>query len=148
MSWNILYGYTSYVDNYCANDQIISLGPKGLIETNISKNSCFHDDKSFWHVFPRIIDCDQHQGTIYKGPQNILTFTLEHLSEHFLDLRGCWKHKVFKKRQFFQWRKNFGLFSSFYRTWKAQGTVYRGPQDVSTTIVQMMRTFLWHLRGR
>ena len=49
-------------DNYYANDKIFSLGPKESIESNNSKNSCFHDDKRFWPFFARIIEFDKHQG--------------------------------------------------------------------------------------
>ena len=53
------------------------LAPKRSIETNISNNSCFHDERSFWPFSPCNIECDKPQGTIYKGPQAILAFTLE-----------------------------------------------------------------------
>ena len=35
---------------------------KRSTETNISKFSRFHDDKCFWPIFPRIIECDKPQG--------------------------------------------------------------------------------------
>ena len=43
----------------------IFLGPKRSIETNISKDSGFHNDKSFWPISPRIFECDKPQETIY-----------------------------------------------------------------------------------
>ena len=61
----------------------IHLGPKRSIETNISKNICFHDESSFWRIFPCIIECDKPQGTIYKGPQAISTITLEKILAFF-----------------------------------------------------------------
>ena len=39
--------------------------------------------------FSRIYEYDKPQGTIYKGPQAILTITLELMREFFRDLRGC-----------------------------------------------------------
>ena len=68
---------TRYFENYRANDKIISLGRKRSMETNISKNSFFHGDKRFWPTFPRIIDCGKPQETLVKGPQAILTITVE-----------------------------------------------------------------------
>ena len=56
---------------------INSLEPKKSIETNISKNSCFHDDKSFWPIFRHFIENDKPQETIYRGPQAILTISVE-----------------------------------------------------------------------
>ena len=206
--WKILYDYTSYVDNYCANDQINSLGPKGSIETNNSKNSCFHDDKSFWPFFPRIIECDKHQGfpdfirlqrypdkyfkkdkinslglmmsietnifkkscfqdhksfwpvfppyiacerphgTTFKGPQAILTIFWK-IKKRFLGTRGCWKHKVVKNKATYPVEKRlWPLLFRFIEHGNWQGTIYTGPQGVLTSIVQMIITFLWHLRGQ
>ena len=70
----------------------IYLGPTRWIETNISKNSCFHDERSFWPIFRCNIGCDKPQGTIYNGPQAVLAFTLEvdRVDRAFFwDLRCC-----------------------------------------------------------
>ena len=61
-----------YFDNYCANDKIISLGPKRSTERMFSKNSCFHGDKSFWLIFPLFFECNKHHGATYKGRQAFL----------------------------------------------------------------------------
>ena len=53
------------------------VAPKTSIETNISKNSCFHNERSFWPIFTCNIECGKPQGTIYNGPQAILAITLE-----------------------------------------------------------------------
>ena len=63
--------------HFCANDMNIYVAPKSSFETNISKNSCFHDERSFWRIFLCIIECDKPQGAIYKGLQAILTITLK-----------------------------------------------------------------------
>ena len=55
----------------------ICLGPKRSIETNISRKSCFHDERSFWPIFPCNIECDKPHGTIYRGPKTFPTITLE-----------------------------------------------------------------------
>ena len=44
--------------------------------------------------------------------------------------------------------QNFDLyFSQAFECNKHQGTVYRGEQSFLTTFVQMVRSFLWDLRG-
>ena len=83
MSGNKLSGSPRYFDNLCANDKITSLDPKRAIETNISKKSCFNNDKSRWPVSPRIIDCDNYQRTICRGPQVVLTFFVELIRSFF-----------------------------------------------------------------
>ena len=72
---------------------------KGWQKKNFSKNSFFRDEKSFWRIFPRNIEYEKHQGTIYKGPEIVLTFTLELVTSFFEDLRSCWKHKFLKKKK-------------------------------------------------
>ena len=109
-SWNSLKGPTRSFDYDCSNDKNISLAPKRSIETNFSKESFFHGDKCFWPTFPCIIECEKHQGTFYKGPQIFLTFTLELVRACFFDINGCWKHKVSKQKQSFQWSKVSGLY--------------------------------------
>ena len=47
MSGNNVWESTRFFDKYCGNDRIISLGPNKSIEINISRNSCFHEDKCF-----------------------------------------------------------------------------------------------------
>ena len=44
-------------------------------------------------------------------------------------------------------KKNSPFFSRFIEHDKCQGTIYKGPKEVWTMIVQMRRTFLWDLRG-
>ena len=55
----------------------LDLAPKRSIERNFSKNSGFHDERSFWPIIPCIIECAKPQGSICKGPQAVLTITLE-----------------------------------------------------------------------
>ena len=63
--------------NYCGSKRINFLGPKKSIETNISKNSCFHDDKRLWPIFRRIMEYEKAEVTIYGGPRALLTITPE-----------------------------------------------------------------------
>ena len=103
--------------HFCANDKNISLWPKRSIETNLSKNSCFHDDKWFWPIFPRAIECHKHRETMYRDRQAFLAVTLELKGALFRTIRGCWKQKVLKIRQIFHRKKNIlALFFTYYRT--------------------------------
>ena len=86
MSGNSFQELTRYFDIYCAKDMNIYLAPKRSIETNFSRNSGFHDERSFWPIIPCIIECDKPQGTFYNGPQAILTITLVNNRAFFLDL--------------------------------------------------------------
>ena len=52
-------------DRYCTIDSYISLGPKRSIETNISKQGCFHNANSFGRFF-------------------LVLSSVTHLTEHFL----------------------------------------------------------------
>ena len=63
-------------DNFRANDKILSFRHKKSIETNVSKNSRFKDEIKIWPIFPRMIECDDPEGTIYKSPQAIFTITV------------------------------------------------------------------------
>ena len=45
--------------------------------------------KILWPNFSPIIECDKPQGTNYKGPQAILTITVEVIRAFLQNLRGC-----------------------------------------------------------
>ena len=66
--------------------------------------------KRFSPFSSRIIEHDEHPETTYKGPQGNLTINVEVKRSLLQDPSGCWKHKFLKKRQPFQWRKDFNLF--------------------------------------
>ena len=53
------------------------------VETNFAKNSCFDDDKSFWPIFPRIIECDNPLETNYNGPQAFRIITVGIITAFF-----------------------------------------------------------------
>ena len=76
-SVNNLLGHTRFFDMYRLSYMFISIGPKRLLETNISKKGSLPVDKSFWPIFCRNIECDKPQGTIDKEPQGNLAFTME-----------------------------------------------------------------------
>ena len=110
-SRNTFRGSRRYSGNYCGSEKINSLGPKKSIETNISKNRYFHDDKIFWPLFRRFNECDKPQETTYRGPPAILTTTVEFIWAFFQHLRSCWKHKVLKKKLSFKEKKYCRLYS-------------------------------------
>ena len=62
---------------FCANDMNFYLAPKRSFETNIPKNTCFHDETSFWPISPCNIERDKPQWTIYMGPQATLKINVE-----------------------------------------------------------------------
>ena len=58
-------------------------------EKNRFKKSCLHDDRKNVPNFPGFIKCNKAHETIYKGPQEILTITVEFIRAYFQDLTGC-----------------------------------------------------------
>ena len=80
------------------------LGPNRSIETNISKKSSFHVDKSFWLIFPRTIECDKPQGTFHEGSTSYSQHRCITYKSIFKNLRGSWKQKLTRERQLFQWK--------------------------------------------
>ena len=76
MSGTIFIRFHMVFDNFRANDKILSFRHKKSIETNVSKNSRFKDEIKIWPIFPRMIECDDPEGTIYKSPQAIFTITV------------------------------------------------------------------------
>ena len=147
MSWKILYGYTSYVDNYCANDQIFSLGPKESIETNNSKNSCFHDDKSFWPFFPRIIEWDKRQGVSdFKRVQRY--FDKYFANDKILSLGPVMSIEthLFKKSCFQDHKSFWPIFPPYIAFERPQGTTFEGPQAILTNTLENKKAFFGNQR--
>ena len=66
-----------YSDNYCGSYKIICVKSKRLLKTQIfGKKGSLSVGKNFLPYFSRSIEHDKYHGTIYKGPEGILTFTL------------------------------------------------------------------------
>ena len=74
---------TEHSGKHCASYQFISVGPKRSLEANSSKKGYLPGYKIFWPTFYRIIESNKPQGTIYKGPQAILTITVELIRAFF-----------------------------------------------------------------
>ena len=117
------------------------------METQIvEKKAIFSVKINFWPIF-RIIEREKCQQKTYKVPQGTPTLTVEDIRSFLKDLRGWWKHKTLKIRQFFQWRKYFDVFSRFIECDKPQGKIYEGPQGFPTNTVEVTRSFLKQLRA-
>ena len=90
-------------------------------ETIFSKIGYLRSDKGFWPIFSRIIECDTAHCGNYKikflGPKRLM-----------------------KKRQTFQYKKDFGHFSSFLEDDKCQVPNYNGQEDVLTVFVEVIRS--------
>ena len=136
-------GSQGFLDNYCPTDNINSLGSKRSIETNISKNRCFHGDKRFWPIFLRIIESDKPHGTFYKVPQGYQTNTLEVERLVLQDLRRCWIHNFLKKGDSSDEKKSFDQTSRVVE--------YDKPQQISIGVHrsfwQPLCKFLGHMKS-
>ena len=92
-----------------------SLRPTKSIDTNISKNSSFLDDKKFWPIFRRIIECGEPQETFYRVPQANVKTTVEPLRGMFLARKRLLKTQVFDKKLSFKRKKYCRLIFESYR---------------------------------
>ena len=111
------------------------MGHKRSIETIISKNSCFLDDKRFCPIFPRIIECDKTRETTNKSPEAFLTLTVKFLGAFFWDTKCCCRHKFLKNGKL-SFGKNFAFFSRNIEHDKCQGTIHKVPEANLTNILQ------------
>ena len=95
-------------DNFFAIDKNLSLGPKRSIARIFWKISCSHGDRRLWITFLSNIILDKPPGTVCKSSIGFLTITMEVIRSFLQDLRGYCKNNFSKKRQYFQWGKNYG----------------------------------------
>ena len=79
--------------------------------------------KKFWPILSRNIEWDKLQGTIY-GVHMIFWQLLWKVQDHFCNTYEVVGNTIFeKKTQFFQWRKDFGLFFSHSRVSQTWGAI-------------------------
>ena len=99
--------------------------------------------KCFWPVFYRMFEFDKPQATVYISPEASLTITDEKLRSFLHDLRGCWKHNFLKKkRQSFQWRKDFGLlFLIWSKIRESRKQLLKAHKVCLTIILQFINNF-------
>ena len=88
-------------------------------------------------VFPHLIECDKPHETMFWGAQAIPTFTVEIMRASISDMTGCWKRKILKKRESFQWKKSCGQFFLVISDIKnVMEELYKGPEGNMRSIVQ------------
>ena len=63
-----------FYSNHCSSYKTISVAPTRLLKAQFfRKKRLKFRRKTFWPIFPRIIDYDKPQGTKYKGPLRTLS---------------------------------------------------------------------------
>ena len=126
----------------------IYLEPKRSIETNISRNSSFHDERSFWHnflVLSSVTNLKKHFIGVYRLVRQLLWNILE----QFLGPKRLLKSQMFERKAIFPVKKSFWpVFSRNMEHDNCQRTFYKGPQGILTTLGQILWTFICDLRGR
>ena len=150
---NNLQESTSYFHHYRIISRSNFSGRKRLLKTENfwEKKARIPVKKTYLTNFPGVIEYDKTQGAIWNPPWGFLAFTLEVIRTIRRTSEVVEKKTFFweRKRQSFKWKKFCGLFfSRFIEHEKCQGTFYKGLRGFLTFIVQMIRSFLWDLRGR
>ena len=119
----------------------------------LKKKSIFPEKKRFSPISSRIIEQDERPETTYKGPQGNLSskkprMIVEVKGSFLQDQRGCWKHKLLKKKANFPVKKSFSPISSRIMEHDERlETTYKGPQANLTINVEVERSFLEDPRG-
>ena len=123
--------------------------PRGCWKHKFLKNKAiFPVKKRLWPIFSRIIELDKRPETFCKDPQGNLTMNVEVKRSFLQDPRGCWKHKLLKKKATFPVKKRFSPISSrILEHEKRPETTYKGPQGNLTMNVEVKRSFLQDPRG-
>ena len=162
-----LWPISSRIIEHGKRPETIGKGPKGNLTVNVEVKRSFLQDprgcwkhkflkkkaifpvkKKLWPISSRIIEHDKRPETIGKGPQGNLTIHVEVKRPFLQDPRGCWKHKVLKKKSNFPVKKRFSAnFSRIIEHDKRQRTTYKGPQGNLTIHVEVKRPILQDPRG-
>ena len=102
--------------------------------------------QKFLARFHPYIACEKPQGTTFKGPQAIATNIVEPMKRLFLGTKRLLEKQRFEKKSA---KNRFWLnFCRFIEHEKSHGTYCMRTKGVCTLMVQMVRSFLWDLRGR
>ena len=124
------------------------LGPKNLLKTQIfEKKAIFPLKKRFWPIFSRNIQHDKCRGTFYKGPQGALTIIVQTIRTFVWHLRGR-QSQTFQKIAVFTMKAVLGPFFPALSGVTNPSEHLIRVHKVLKIIVQTIRTFVWHLRGR
>ena len=75
-------------------------------------------EKKFRPIVSRINEYDKPQKTIIKGSRKIVTIIMDVIRSFPQDLRGCWKHKLLKKKANLSGKKGLAALLSFFRVWR------------------------------
>ena len=112
----------SYSDNCPGTQKSKFLGPKRLLKTQIlDKKGKLSSEKTYLTNLSQNIDYDKTQGTIHKGPQIMLTTSVQMIRSFLWDLRGRWK-KTLRKEAFVNKKKIWPIFPHLIECEKPQGT--------------------------
>ena len=100
--------------------------------------------KTLWPIFSRIIECDKPQETIFKGPQAILTITVELRTYRsiFLGTDRLLKTQFFEKKAKFPVKKT--LWPNFSRIIECDETpakTCKGPKGIRIITLEPTRAF-------
>ena len=96
--------------------------------------------------FARIFERDKPRATNCKGP-NAIRHLLWTLSDHFFGPKMSIETNI-PKNSCFHWDNRFwSVFRRIIEGEKPEAALYRGPQATLTLTVEVVRWFLWDLRG-
>ena len=109
--WQILW---KSKDHFC-NTQEVFWKHKFLKKGNLSSEKKI---LAFFFSYNRVIEQEKSQRTLCKSPKGKLSFTAEVIRSNFKKSKRLLKTNFWKKRQTFQWKKDFGLFFSYNRVWQ------------------------------
>ena len=112
------------------------------------KKSNFCGEKYIAACFFRIIECYKPQRKLYKGPQATLTITVKPIGPFFSGPKRLLKTQVSEKKgNFSSEKKLWPIFSRVIECHKPYGTICKGPTDIPTITLEVIWSFLEHLRG-
>ena len=145
-SSNFLLGSRRYSSNDCAVYKIISITTQRWFRTQIfERNASWKFSlvgKEFWSPYSRNVEFEKRRGTIYKGAQGNLIFTVQ-LYDPFFRAKRLLESKIFEKKAIFPKEIKFSPnFSGFIENEKRHGTIYKGPRRVLIVFVQDITSFL------
>ena len=82
--------------------------------------------KTFWPIFPSVIEGDKPQGTFSKGPLAVLSLAVKFITAFFRTYEDVENTNFWEKRQPFKWKKMFDQFFPYYRAYKhSRNTLWR-----------------------
>ena len=114
ISRNKLNGFRRFFDFFCASKKIVFLGPMRSLETTFQEKSYYPGEKKDFGLFSQITDYCRHRVTFFWALQVFWATIVRVPGAFFQHPRGCWKHKVLKKKAIFPIEtKTSGHFFSF-----------------------------------